>query len=211
MQAKKVRLKVRGWGVGLALTVVATQAWAAPGTQQQQPQPPPTQKAPAVPAATDDAAGQALQDREAMRKAYEAINQYNPMSPTFVGAGATAPSGPLTDLQKVLSYPGVQTMLQVSNRLVRSPEVGRALGELVGSPHRMRLIYAQLVWLAIVFLFKSWRLSKLSVRHWTKIAALNLLSFFVYWGITLVVIPWGALGGAYPRLWIGVWRAVNGP
>lgn len=164
----------------------------------------------------EDPADQALRDREKLQKAYEGLNQYNPMSPDFKGGaqpaqGETAPTGPIAEFQKIMSYPAVQTLLQASQRLIRSPEVGNALDELIKSPNRMQLLYGQLGWLAIVFLFRAWKLSKLSVKHWTRIALLNILSFIVYWSMTLLFIPWMALGTAYPRLVLGVWRAIRGP
>ncbi|MGZ3689042.1 MAG: hypothetical protein ACXVBW_12125 [Bdellovibrionota bacterium] len=139
------------------------------------------------------------------QKAYGSLNNLNPMSADYgkmaalPGNPAVAPTGPIGQLYKLLSNPAVQGYLKFFN----NPVFSAGAEQIMKHPNRMVLLYVEAGWMLFMFIFRTWRLSKLSVSRWGAILWVNFWTFCLFVGAGIVAIPYAVLGEAYMNLMTG--------
>jgi hypothetical protein len=118
---------------------------------------------------SDDPAAELIRLRAEQSKAYESLNALNPFSESYgkIQGAVTAATGPVAQLQKLLSQPAVQGYL----KLFSSPAFSQGVDQVLKSPSRMTLLYAELGWIVFMLIFRAWRFSKSThwaARLWTR-------------------------------------------
>lgn len=154
-----------------------------------------------------------IRDLEAQKKAaVESLNRYNPFSPDY-GKAKDAhaynipipPNSPYASIEKFLSNRGVQAFL----RFFSSPGFAQGIEQILNSPNRLYVLYAEAAWFLALILFRAWRLSRLSSSNWVKILWLNLWTFAVYIVGCTAIIPWVFLGDPYYHVLKGIIEVVR--
>jgi len=163
------------------------------------------------PSSASDDVEQIARQRQENLKAYEALNQVNPFSseygkgpaPGSPQAGSSIPqNGPMAALQKTLSNPAVQAYL----KFFTSPKFSQAAEQIMNSPHRNTLIYFQIAWLILIFIYRAWRLSKIAAAKWGQMLWFRFHTAVGYLAGAIVFVPWMILGDPYYKLLAGAWE-----
>ena len=160
----------------LPLLSIGTLAWAASPASPAYPASQ-AQSSAQVPAAaeagaglSEDPAAELARPRIEQQKAWETLNNLNPLGIDYQkGAkGVAAGTGPFEQLNKILSQPAVQAYL----RFFTNPVFSKGFDQIINSPQRMTLLYAELGFVVFMMLFRAWRFSKSSAldqRLWTRL------------------------------------------
>lgn len=157
------------------------------------PVPIPSSRAQAVPAAAT-AEAELEQLRAAQQNSWSGINNLNPFSAEAgkkPAASVAVLPGPFEQLTQLLNQPAVQGYL----KLFSNPTFSKGIDEVIKSPRRMTLLYAQIGFIVFMMFFRAWRFSKST--HWIKKLWTQLWTFGLFWIGAVVVIPWAILGDAY--------------
>ena len=148
--------------------------------------------------ALDDASVEALRLRVEQQKAYQSLNNVNPMSTEYdPNSGVTAGTGPAGDFQRLLAQPAVQSYLKIFS----NPVFSKGVDQVLKSPRRMELLYAELGFIVFMIIFRAWRFSKCT--HWTGKLWTSIWTFGFFWVGSGVLVPWLVLGEAYTQLMSG--------
>lgn len=163
-------------------------------------------------AAIDDL-NKSLQERAEF---YNKLNAANPMSDQYgkgtapTGPGAVsfqgkAPSASEARLLQVLSSPAVQGYL----RLFSSQAFSRGIDEVIKSPNRALLAYAELGLLLFMIVFRAWRFSK--CRHWFAKLWANAWTLAMGIALSVGVVPSIVIGQGYVSMLQGVLELMQKP
>lgn len=169
----------------------------------------PTAPAVAPPAgsvADDDPAAELARARAEARKAYESINRSNPMSGDFAPGSEPVPGSPqdpLAKLQTILSHPAVRGYLS----LFSDPAFAQAVEQVMGSPERLHLLYAEIGFALFMLVFRAWRFSKCT--HWARRLWTNAWTFGLYWAGAVAAVPCVVIGKPYYRMLAGLASAAS--
>jgi hypothetical protein len=152
----------------------------------------------------DNSAAEIMKRQQAVQQAMGVINNTNPFSDDYGKNAATVPppgsqtlqfnsenrvmEEQMAKAQAMLSNPFIQGYL----KLFSNPEIMKGFQEIMASPNRPLLIYAEIGGLLAVFVFRAWRKSK--TQHW----------FGRFWISLYTSLLWIFVGGALlPSLIIG--------
>lgn len=161
--------------------------------------------APAI--AADDAVEELNRDLEARRSQIEALNRANPMSESYHPGAAAPPTSAASaaqveKIQQLLSNPAVQGYLS----LFSNPSFTSGIEQVMKSPNRMNLLYAEIGLFVFMLVFRAWRMSKPSKwygRMWT-----NAWTFGMGWGLSALVLPSLIIGPGYVAVLKSVGRGL---
>lgn len=143
-------------------------------------------------------------------RAYDSLNTLNPLSARF-GQGNPAFSGyhepglqkSVSELQHLLTLPGVQRYL----KLISNPAFSRGFDQILKSPQRLPLLYAEIAWLLAMLIFRSWRLSLHT--HWFRRFWVRTGCFLIFSVGSVLILPWAILGNSYPQTLLATYQTLT--
>jgi hypothetical protein len=187
--------------LGLLLLFAATPALAtAPGFNiiKTKPLPSATPGQPTAPGQSTppaDDVGELMKNRAQFQQAYEGLNTNNPISADFNPGAVTGATGPLAQMQKMLSNPMVQGYL----RIFQNPALLETVQKIGSHPNRMTLLYSEIAFIIFIFIFRAWRQSK--AQHWARKLWVSFYVFLLAAGGASFGLPALIIGDPYIEMW----------
>lgn len=145
-----------------------------------------------ITAQINDSAQELIELRKQQQKAVESITFNNPLSQVF----GTESNQKIDWIRNFFNHPVIRALYQFFS----SQKFMQAASKIVQHPHKIYVVYAELILFLIMMLYRAWRTSVIPKSSWTRILWLHFYTSIVYLALAMTLVPWIVFGEPYRQI-----------